>query len=206
MHRSSALALAVVMALLGGCGSSDDESERASSPTTPTPSATEPAGQDLVQEEANHAVEEEYNQPPKPRSGDIGDTIVLNGINIGVRLRVTVTGVQDSVTAARSPGPGKRWVGVKLRVKSTGIAIYESEMRNVVLRYGSKGRSPAAFGVKGRCSNGFEAHMRLDVGDSANGCLLFRVPSSQAPKMMQLALETRPVQEGGKWRLQQAAD
>ena len=42
-------------------------------------------------------VEAEYHQPPKPAEAGLGETITLTGTNIGVRMRVTVTGVKRVV-------------------------------------------------------------------------------------------------------------
>src|ERR1044072_4404828 len=61
----------------------------------PAPPPAQPAAGELPTEEDSHAVEAEYNQPPKPARASLGKPIVLNGINIGVRLRVTATRVLD---------------------------------------------------------------------------------------------------------------
>jgi hypothetical protein len=178
------IAIAALAALVCGCGSKDDGQAAASAPA---PSAT------FWEGDVN--VEEEYHQPPQPASGDIGDTITLTGSNIGVRMRVTVTGLEDHT------GPGGRYLGVKLRMRSTGIAVYESELRNAVVRYSDGSRARAAFGVKAGCSNGLEAHMRVGDGGPVTGCVLFKRPGDAQPDSMRLALETQPVAEGGLWRL-----
>ena len=65
---------------------------------TPTP---EP----LVPAQSNEDVEEEYHQPPKPASADLGETITLTGNNIGVRLRVTPTALLDPRARAAATSP-----------------------------------------------------------------------------------------------------
>ena len=92
-------------------------------------------------------VEAEYHQPPRPATGAIGDTITLTGTNIGVRLRTTVTGLVDSAETSESPRPGMRYVGVRLRLRSTGIAIHESALQSARLRYAGGAAKPA-LGVK----------------------------------------------------------
>jgi hypothetical protein len=145
-------------------------------------------------------VEAEYHQPPRPASGSIGDTITLTGTNIGVRLRTTVTGLVEPAAASRPAGPGKRYVGVGLRLRSTGIAIHDSPMENVRLRYGGGAAAPAA-GVKAACSRGFESTVRIEVGSRARGCLLFELPESADPQELVLALEQVPTEAGGRWSL-----
>jgi hypothetical protein len=179
------IATAVLAVLIAGCDS-NKQTEQAGAPA-PEPTATFWEG--------DADVEEEYHQPPKPASGGIGDTITLTGSNVGVRMRVTVTGLVDRT------GPRGRYLGVKLRMRSNGIAVYESELRNAVVRYSNGRRARVAFGVKAPCSNGFERDMRLDNPGKAAGCVLFRRPDSAKPKTMRLALETQPVAEGGLWRL-----
>jgi hypothetical protein len=179
------IAIAVLAALVCGCGSNEEKTAAAAAAPTPEPTFWQ----------GDEDVEEEYHQPPKPASGGIGDTITLTGTNIGVRMRVTVTGLVDRT------GPGGRYLGVKLRTRSTGIAIYESELRSAVVRYSDGHRARAAFGVKAKCSHGFQRHMRVDVGGRASGCVLFRRPDDARPKTMRLALESHPASEGGLWRL-----
>ena len=183
------LVLAAFAAAATGCGSDD-----------PSPAST--AAGELPTDADSQAIEEEYNQPPKPAQADLGEKIVLNGINIGVRLDVTVTRFLDPAPGVSKPaGAGKRYVAVALRAASTGITIFESEVRNAALTYGSGRRASPVSGVTARCSNGFDGIVRIDVGARMSGCLLFRVPEDAKPQLFQLALETRPVQDGGKWLL-----
>ena len=145
-------------------------------------------------------VEAEYHQPPRPAQAGLGDTITLTGSNIGVRARVTVTGVDGAVSVSRPASPGKRYVAVKLRLRSTGIAVLEGEQREALVRY-QGGAAPVVVGVKAVCSNGFDGTVR--IGDQApmKGCLLFELPRSARPRELQFALETVPVEVGGRWRL-----
>jgi len=179
------IATAVLVALVCGCGSKEKNSASAAAAPTPEPTFWE----------GDTDVEEEYHQPPKPASGGVGDTITMTGSNIGVRLRVTVTGLVDHT------GPGDRYLGVKLRLRNTGIAVFEGELRQAVVRYADGRRARVAFGVKTRCSRGLQRHLRFDVGLKVTGCLAFRRPAGAQPRTMRFALESNPVSEGGLWRL-----
>ena len=185
---ASLLVLAAFAIVSTGCGS------ESSPPDT--------AAGALPTEEDSHAVEAEYNQPPKPAQTSLGRPIVLDGINIGGRLRVTATRVLDPARGVSKPaGDGKHYVGIELSALSTGIAIFESEIRNAALSYASGRSGGPAHDVTASCSNGFDAIVRLDVGDRTKGCLVFRVPDGAKPERFQLALETRPAQDGGIWSL-----
>jgi hypothetical protein len=93
-----------------------------------------------------------------------------------------------------------RYVGVKLRLRSTGIAIHESALQSARLRYAGGAAKPA-LGVKAGCSHGFDGTVRIDVGVQARGCLLFELPEDAEPREFALALETVPAPAGGRWRL-----
>lgn len=220
------LGLIVVVAILvAGCGSDDSLPAASTTTPTPTPEAVvdehgheaeaargEPfekghsravrkyygGGEAPVAPESD--IEAEYHQPPRPATGSIGDTITLTGTNIGVRLRTTVTGLVDAAEASREPPAGKRYVGVELRMRSTGIAIHDSPIENALLRYPGGAARPAA-GVKATCSHGFDDTVRIDDQRPARGCLLFALPEDAEPREFVLALETVPAEAGGRWSL-----
>jgi hypothetical protein len=177
------IAIAVLVAVIAGCGDSDANETQAAAPS---PVATEEP-----LNSGDEGVEEEYDKPPVPASGGIGDTITLTGSNIGVRLRVTVTDVQ----------PEGRHLAIKMRLKNTGIAVYEAAIQNAFVRYGDGRRGRPAIGVKAACSHGLQRVVRLDVGLRTRGCVLFRRPTEASPKSLKLSLEAEPVQQGGLWRL-----
>ena len=207
-------AIAVLGVLVAGCGSDDDPPVASTAATaTAEPAATaEPFekghtravrkfyGGGEAPAPPDGDVEAEYHQPPRPATGEIGDTITLTGTNVGVRLETTVTEVLDPVSASRPPSAGKRYVAVGLRLVSTGITIYDGPLQSALLRYGGGAAKPVP-GVEASCSNGFEGTLRIDDTEPARGCLLFQVPESARPYEFVLALETLPPEVGGRWRL-----
>jgi hypothetical protein len=216
--RKSMVVIAVVGVLVAGCGSGDSPPSAATvtpEPTEPTP--TPAATAEPFEEGHSRAVrqfygggeapvppgsdvEAEYHQPPRPATGAIGDTITLTGTNIGVRMDTTVDGLVDPAETASPPPAGDRYVGVDLRLVSTGIAILDSPLESARLRY-EGGAAKPVFGVRGDCSHGFDATVRIEVGAEASGCLLFQVPESAEPRELVLALEQVPFVAGGRWRL-----
>lgn len=215
----------VLGALVAGCGSADPQAAAPTATPTPTPTPEATPDQHGPEEEAlrgkpfekGHSpavrefygggeapvapeadIEAEYHQPPRPATGAIGDTITLTGTNIGVRLRTTVTGLIDPAQGSPRPPAGKRYVGVELRLRSTGIAIHDSPIENALLRYPGGAARPAA-GAEAPCSHGFDGTVRITDERPARGCLLFALPESAEPREFVLALETVPAEAGGRW-------
>ena len=69
-------------------------------------------------DDPNAAIEAEYHQPPKPAEAKLGETITLTATNIGVRLDVTATkveelgdqpGLADAGLADEKEGPTGPW-------------------------------------------------------------------------------------------------
>jgi len=199
--------LILFAALFAGCGGDDD----------PSPPASTPASAEVHEDEAEHdlegysegvrryygtvhdhneiddpnaAIEAEYHQPPQPAEAGLGEPITLTATNIGVRLAVTVTKV-DTVDEHTS---------VHVKLESTGIAIFESEMNSATLTYGDGKPVPVDADAKAECSNGFDEYVRMDVGSTLEGCILFP-KGDEAPTRFQLALEQVPAEAGGIWNL-----
>jgi hypothetical protein len=211
--------IAVLAVVAAGCGS--DEPEPSAAGLGPTAVPTIPAdvrsahrfekghsravreyyGGTVGDEQGGSDVEAEYHHPPRPASGGIGDTITLTGSNIGVRMRATVTGLVDPVRTSKPPRAGMRYAAVKVRMRSTGIAILEGELREAVVDYGGGRPARAVLGVEAGCSNGWEAGVRIEDGRPARGCLLFQLPRSARPRELEFALENVPAEAGGRWSL-----
>jgi hypothetical protein len=201
------LPIALLSALLAACGG---DSKPATSAPTPAATVTdehqlEGYSQGVVDyygdphehtgDESGN-IEAEYRKPPLPAEAGLGETITLTATNIGVRLGVTVTGVESVRGTSR-----RRYTAVKLRLENTGIAIFESQLTAATLTGADGTPRPLEVGAKAACSDGFDALLRLDVGDEASGCILFPAAGGEPPARLQLALEQVPVTAGGIWNL-----
>lgn len=214
------LPLMILGLLAAGCGDGD----RAETAATPAPPAAEEHGAEAEHDfEPGHSkavreyygaahshgetggfggeTEAEYHVPPHPASGGLGDTIVLTGVNLGVRMAVKVTAVTGPVRAAHAAPAGKRYVGIRLRMKNTGVAIFESTLREAVVTDDRGRRARVVTELEAGCSNGLHTLVRIDVGDRAAGCLLFALPDGRRPQTLELALEQVPAAAGGRWSL-----
>jgi hypothetical protein len=170
---------------LAGCGSASEE--KPEGVTRYYGDGERPAAEAGSHED----VESEYFQPPQPARAGVGETITLTGTNIGVRQKVTVTGVEKRGS----------YLAVDLELENTGITNYEGPLRHATVRFGDGDPTPVAEGAKASCSHGFEREIvYIPVGEKASGCLLF--PAGEAPaRELQLALEIVPTNAGGVWEL-----
>ena len=138
-------------------------------------------------------IEAEYHQPPRPAEAKLGETIELTGTKIGVRFDVTVTDVE----AARRGLHGRPSEAEEHR--HHGLRTAAGERDDHVPR--RQDPTPLDTDASAECSNGFDDILRIDVGRSRSGCLLFPRSGDGMPERFQLALEVVPVEAGGIWNL-----
>jgi hypothetical protein len=194
--------LLLVLALLALAGCGEEAAPTATATATATAAAADGYSQgvkDFYGGDVSHAeegsaedVETEYHQPPMPAEAKVGETITLTGINIGVRLRATVTAVKrvDDYQA------------VELELESTGIANHEAGLTSAAVTYGDGEPQHVVEGASAACSRGFDQPtVFIAVGATARGCLLFPASGSESPDRFQLALEAVPTEAGGIWNL-----
>jgi hypothetical protein len=147
---------------------------------------TEPVGDEHID------IEIEYHQPPRPSPGvtQVGEPLTLTGTNIGVRFVVTPRKVHSV---------GKH-TAVDLHLENTGITVYEDGFRNAAVTY-DNGKTVEVVAKRAKCSNGFDALVRIDVLRKRRGCLLFPKSGDAKPKTFHFALENVPYTAGGIWNL-----
>ncbi len=200
------LTIALSATVLAGCGDSKPKTDAATPSTAVSPAATADPLEGYSQGvrdfykgvpvgEFPDNTELAFHQPPKPPEAGIGETITLTGTNLGIRMKVTVTGT-EAVTAG-----SERYQAVNLRIESAGVAIHDDEFRAATVSYTDGDPQALVKDVEADCSNGFDSIVRIEVGDTASGCLLFPANRLGAPSTFQMALELIPVTAGGIWNL-----
>jgi hypothetical protein len=143
-------------------------------------------------DDPNADAEVQYFQPPMPAETGVGDAITLTGSNIGVRMRVTVSGAHTVRVK------GKPYTAVDVKLENTGITVYQGELRQAEMTFGD-GKTHRVAAAGAACSNGLNRDFYIDVSGSRQGCLLFAQEGDAT--RLQLALETVPADAGGIWDL-----
>jgi hypothetical protein len=199
MRHSSLLIPVLAAAALAGCGhDSRPAAQATATPANPLAGYSEgvrkyyDGAQLAAADDPGADAEVQYFQPPKPAQTTAGDAITLTGSNIGVRMRVTVSGAR----AVRVGG--KPYTAVDVRLENTGITVYQGELREARLIDGD-GTPHGVADAGAACSHGLDGDFRIDVSRSRRGCLLFGADADAA--RLQLALETVPAEAGGIWEL-----
>ncbi|WP_328537614.1 DUF4352 domain-containing protein [Streptomyces sp. NBC_00344] len=170
MHRLKWVVLPVMLLALTSCQGVHDDQGKARRATSP-----------VVNEKGRPGPGAE--SAPSGRDMRLGGTADLYGDGSGRRVRVTADAVVDpaiTVPAARRPAAGLRRLGIEVKAVNLGGAAYTATAGSVWL-IDSTGvrRLPVRSGV---LTTGAPFVLRtLAAGDSAEGWLVFELPSSAQP-------------------------
>ena len=130
----------------------------------------------------------------------VGSTITLTGNDPGERMAVTVLKVVDPAHGGEfdSPGPGKRFVGVEIRLKNVGRANYSDSPSNgaVILDTGNVGYQATLGAVEPDIGS-----PKIPPGQSQVGFLTFEIPKTKKIAVLQFTLDSGFGPDTGEWSL-----
>jgi hypothetical protein len=123
------------------------------------------------------------SKPPVGTStGPLGATLAVSDSS-GTKLDVTVKKLIDPAGGANSyskPASGKRFVGVKLRVKNIAASTYQNNANNETVVVLSDGKTRHAnYKPIASCGNFDNGQIKLKSGAASTGCVTFQVPDGQ---------------------------
>ncbi|MFI5035329.1 MAG: DUF4352 domain-containing protein [Acidimicrobiales bacterium] len=100
----------------------------------------------------------------------------------GSPYKVTVAALIDPAQAAdqfTTPDPGKRFIGVKIRILNVGSNQITDDANLNATLVGSNGQTYSAdFDSIAGCTNFNSGQYQLNPGQSATGCVVFQVPKA----------------------------
>lgn len=115
-------------------------------------------------------------------TGQPGATLAVSDSS-GTKVDVTLKKLIDPASGANSytkPASGKRFVGVKLRVKNTAAATYQNNANNETVVVLSDGKTlHASYKPIANCGNFDNGQIKLKSGAAGTGCVTFQVPKGQ---------------------------
>jgi len=138
------------------------------------------------------------SKSPKAR---IGQTVTLKGTD--TKMRVTPLSVKPvSGGELDTPASGKRYVGVKLRLRNVGETTYDDAPSNgakLLTRSGEQADPTIVTG--GPCAGSFDSDTTISAGGSRQGCLPFEVPKGAKLVGFQFGLDSGFGPQTGEWRV-----
>lgn len=137
----------------------------------------------------------------RPRSR-VGDAITLKGTD--TRVKVKLLGVDRNVSVGEfdQPQPGRKFVGVRIRLTNVGDATYDDAPSNgAKLITSREEQADPAIVTGGDCGGSFQSDTTISPGSSQQGCIPFEMKKRAKPKMFQFSLDSGFGPETGEWSL-----
>jgi hypothetical protein len=132
----------------------------------------------------------------------VGSTITLTGNSAGEKMDVTVIRfIPDAKSANQffTPDKGKRFVAVQFRLVDTGSLAYSDSPSNGTVVIDSAGQQYDAWPADVVGCQSFPAAVKIAVGSSALGCVVYEVSKTAAITGVQFALDSGFASDTGQW-------
>lgn len=172
--KRSVIALAAFAVLAASCSTAPSQTAR------PTPAAPP-------------------SQAPKSIA-HLGQTLDL--VRIGAqKIAVTLTQVVNPATVPNGWGEqGSTYVAAQLTIKNTGTTTIVGNSNSDVAMIGSDNRDYRAdFATVTECKDFTYGWFLLAVGDSTNGCAVFKLPSGVTPAKVKYTPSSGISRDVGEW-------
>lgn len=180
-----AFAVTAATLALAGCGETTVK--------TPTETAAELNAEETLAEGAAYLA----SQPSQ-----VGGSITLAGNTDGASVQVTLLAIRDPARSTNQyikPAAGKRYVGVRLRLKNTGGVVYDDSPSNGAALVDTQDQS-----FSGGFFDAVEPPLgspKIRAGDQRAGWLTFEVPKASKLRTFQFSLDSGFGPETGEWAL-----
>lgn len=201
------LAIGIPLLLLAGCTAvvlviadtgRDAVVTKADSPTADTTFAVPSS------EPASSAPAEEPAKREDPSTASVGGSITLQGVDPGLKMKVTVAKVVDQATPAQDfskPKAGNKFVALEIALENAGQAVYSDSPTNGAMLIDGEGQQfrPTFHDV--REGQSFGGTATINTGDSRKGVIVFEVPEGAKLAKFQFALNSGFADQKGEWAL-----
>lgn len=213
------LAIGIPLLLLGGCAAvvlvlsdaggresivTEADSPNVVVPTRAPDSSAPPAEEDTA---ATAQPAEQPTEEPSQKeqsAAAVGGSITLEGMDPGLKMKVTVNQVFNPATPAEDfmkPKTGTKFVAVQLTLSNVGQAVYDSAPSNGAYVIDSEGQQYQTTYARVREGQGFDGAATINAGDARKGVIIFAVPESAKLVKFQYGLNSGFANQKGEWTL-----
>jgi hypothetical protein len=136
----------------------------------------------------------------KSPKAKVGDSITLKGQE--TKMKVTVVKIIDPVSAGQfdQPSSGRRYVGVKVKLRNVGQKTYsDSPSNGATLITSGDEQADSTLLTEGDCSAGFSSDVTISSGSQEQGCIAFEVKKGKKVKRFQFGLDSGFGPQTGEW-------
>lgn len=206
-----ALAIGIPLLLLGGCAAvvlvladsgRDAVVTEADSPTMVMPSK-EPASSALpAEEQSSPPAAEEAKE--EPSTAAVGSALTLQGMDPGLKVKVTVARLVDPATPASDymkPKAGNRFVAVEVTLENVGQAVYSDAPTNSGILIDGENQQHRSTYQDVREGQSFGGMATINAGDKRKGVIVFEVPEGSKLTKFQFGLNSGFARQKGEWTL-----
>ncbi|GII65074.1 hypothetical protein Skr01_51590 [Sphaerisporangium krabiense] len=168
--------------------------------------ATAPKASQPARSDDTPAQPSTNTQPPAatPASAAaVGATLLLEGMDAGLKIDVTVTKVVEKATPANDysrPKTGNRYVAIELQLTNKGQAVYDDSPSNGAKLIDDQGQQyNSTFGdVR---EGVLLSSVTITPGDSRKGVILYEIPEAVKLAKFQFGLNSGFASQKGEWNL-----
>lgn len=211
------LAIGLPLLLLGSCAAvfvvladagTDTVTTEPDSPILVAPSRVPASSAPAAEVEETAAPQQQQEQPApvqqEQSTAAVGGSITLQGMDAGLKMKVTVDRLFNPATPAEDymkPKAGTKLVALEVTLTNVGQAVYDSSPEGGAVLIDGQGQQYRT--TFGRISEGqgFGGQATINAGDSRKGVIIFEVPESAKLVKFQYGLNSGFAKQKGEWTL-----
>jgi hypothetical protein len=140
----------------------------------------------------------------EPSTASVGGSITLQGIDPGLKMKVTVAKVVNPATPAQDfskPKAGNKFVALEIALENAGQAVYSDSPTNGAMLIDGEGQQFRSTFHDVQEGQSFGGTATINTGDSRKGVIVFEVPEGAKLAKFQFALNSGFADQKGEWAL-----
>lgn len=172
-------------------------------PATSAPAATEDTAAAQQQQEQPAPVQQEQVQQEQSTAA-VGGSITLQGMDAGLKMKVTVDQFFNPATPAEDymkPKTGTKLVALQVTLSNVGQAVYNSSPEGGAVLIDDQGQQYRTSFGRITEGQGLGGQATINTGDTRKGVIIFEAPESAKLVKFQYGLNSGFAKQKGEWTL-----